>query len=177
VRLRNVDVRAVEIAGVDGIDYAGNRMYFWDARTIGDQYIENGTVWIRHHPDGGKVADEPNERPDSGAWWHGAYRDGPDGELVAEPPPGSARPSDAVERLSAGDPVIEPQIDVDRHGLYLWWPESTSDDHSDVRDAAGEAPGRIHVGTPPGGSYVPRASVGLDYRSPGYDGGNGSGTG
>jgi hypothetical protein len=174
VRLRNVDVRAVEITGVDGVDYAGNRMYFWDAATIGDQFIENGTVWIQHHPNAGKVAGVHNERENSGGWWHGAYRDGD--EFVVEPPPGNAGPADAVERLSAGEPVIEPRVGVDRHGRYLWWPASTSDGHSDVRDADGHAPGRLHIGTPPGGPYVPRSSVGLGYRPPGYATDEGSGT-
>jgi hypothetical protein len=168
VRMRNVDVSAVEITGLDGIRYAGNRMYFWDAQTIGDQYIENGTVWIRHHPGAGKVAGSPNARAGSGSWWHGAYRDGPDGELVAEPPPGSAGPGDAVERLSVGEQVVEPRFGTDRHGRYLWWPESMSNDHSDVRNADGDAPGRLHVGAPPDGPYVPRSTVGLAYRSPGY---------
>jgi hypothetical protein len=166
VRLRRVDVRAVEISGDDGIEYAGNRMYFWDAQTVGDQFIDGGTVWVRHHPRAGKVASAPNDREGSGGWWHGAYRD--DGDLVAEPPPGDAVPTDAVERLSSGDTVVEPRTGVDRHGHYAWWPESASDDRSNVRDAIGDAPGRIHLGTPPDGSYVPRSSVGLEYRSPGY---------
>jgi hypothetical protein len=168
VRLRDVDVSAIEITGVDGIRYAGNRMYFWDAQTIGDQYIESGTVWIRHHPGAGKVAGSPNERTGSGSWWHGAYRDGLDGELVAEPPPGRAGPGDAVERLSAGEQVVEPRTGADRHGRYLWWPESTSDDRSDVRTADGDGPGRLHVGSPPDGPYVPRSTVGLGYESPGH---------
>jgi hypothetical protein len=171
VRLRNVDVRAVEITGVDGVEYAGNRMYFWDAATIGDQYIENGTVWIRHHPDAGKVADAPNDRPDSGGWWRGAYRDGPDGDLVVEPPPGVAGPADAAERLSSGEPVIEPRLGADRDGFYLWWPPDEAPDRSVVRDASGDGPGRIHLGVPAGGPYVPASTVGPDYRSPGYGGG------
>lgn len=175
VRLRRVDVSAVEETGLDGIEYAGNRMYFWDALTVGDQFIEAGTVWVSHHPNAGKVASAPNEREGSGGWFQGAYSD--DGELMAEPPPGDAVPTDAVERLSSGERVVESRTGVDRHGFYVWWPESTSDDHSNVRNTAGDAPGRIHLGTPPDGPYVPYSSVGLGYRSPGYTEDSGGATG
>ena len=168
VRLRNVHVEAIEFTGVDGVDYAGNRMYFWDAATIGDQFVDTGTVWIEHHENAGKVAGIANPRPGSGAWWHGAYRDQDSGELVLEPPPGTAGPADAVERLRAGEPVVVPRFDVDRHGPYLWWPMPDSDRHSALLDSTGEAPGRLHLGTPPGGTYVPRSMVGLAYDSPGH---------
>ncbi len=88
VRLRRVDLEATEFVGADGVAYAGNRMYFWDVTTIGDQFVETGTVWIDHHPDAGKVADEPNPRPTqvgggtartvtATAWWSTPRRDPP----------------------------------------------------------------------------------------------------
>ncbi len=86
---------------------------------------------------------------------------------MVDTPPGSATPTDAVERLSPGETVIEPQIDSDRFGRYIWWP-IPDDAAAAVLDASGSEPGRLHIGRPPGGPYVPAGLAGLGYRSPGY---------
>lgn len=52
---------------------------------------------------------------------------------------------------------------ADDEGAYVWWPDLTQR----IKDLRGR-PGRIRIGRPPGGDFVPASSTGLNYRSPGY---------
>ena len=54
-------------------------------------------------------------------------------------------------------------LGADGEGQYVWWPSLTQR----IKDLHGR-PGRIRIGPPPGGDFVPAASIGLKYRSPGY---------
>lgn len=51
----------------------------------------------------------------------------------------------------------------ERRGRFIWWPGLTRA----VQDLKGR-PGRIWIGVPPGGDFVPAAAAGLGYVSPGY---------
>jgi hypothetical protein len=55
------------------------------------------------------------------------------------------------------------EIGGDEIGTYLWWPHLTQR----IKDDKGR-PARIRLGPPPDGDFVKPASVGLGYRSPGY---------
>lgn len=169
VKMRRVDVRAVSRDGTDGVQYAGNRMFFWDVDTVGDVWVESGTVWVQHHPDAGKVAGAPNPRSGSGSWWRGAYRDGE--QLVEERPPGTARPVDAVERRQSvtGESSTLPATGQDDFGAFFYWPDGEAGRAgAELLGLVDGEGGRIYGGTPPGGSFVSRDAVGLDYRSPGF---------
>ncbi|MGE4086187.1 MAG: hypothetical protein AB7H93_24645 [Vicinamibacterales bacterium] len=169
VHLRRIDLAAIAIDGTDGHRYAGNRMFFWDASTIGDLHLEEGTVWVRHHPAAGKVAARSNPRRSSAGWWHGAYR--VDGGVRGDAAPGSATGTDAVERLSPGAPVQPPRLGLDALGAYAWWPLPPDGSHAAMLNGTGTGSGRIRLGTPPDGPYVRAQDVGEHYRSPGYRGG------
>jgi len=167
--MRRVDVRAISRLGTDGVDYAGNRMFFWDVDTVGDVRVEQGTVWLQHHPDAGKVQGSPNPRSGSGSWWHGAFRRGD--ELVVEPPPGTAVLADAAERRHSitGTSSVPPQSGADALGPFVYWADGAiGRADAELLDLSGGDAGRLYGGTPPGGSFVSRDAVGLDYRSPGF---------
>ena len=154
VRLRRINLTAISAVGEDGYTYAGHRMYRWLPEDVGQQFIDSGTVWMKHHAEGGWV---------DGYSYKVAYRNA-SGVLVPDPPPGTAQFDDTVAPMF-------PQIGQDGTGTYAWWPESntvTVNNLPGVVSWDGRSPGRIYSGTPPGGDYVPAASVGIGYVSPGY---------
>ncbi|MGF9567108.1 hypothetical protein [Neorhizobium sp. JUb45] len=55
------------------------------------------------------------------------------------------------------------EIAADAQGTYVWWPDLSQR----VMDLKGQ-PARIRIGKPPNGDFAPATSVGLGYRSPGY---------
>lgn len=60
-------------------------------------------------------------------------------------------------------PKVGSELASDAIGPYVWWPSLTQV----VRDLQGR-PGKVRIGVPPGGDFVPASAVGLDYVSPGY---------
>lgn len=81
--------------------------------------------------------------------------------------------TDVWAEIPAGqDPhdVIFPKhgatIGSDAISPYVWWPELGGI----IQDLDGN-PGRVRLGAPPGGDFVPAGSVGLNYVSPGYQDG------
>jgi hypothetical protein len=51
VWLRRVDLTAIPFTGVDGETFVGHRLFYWRDDDSGPIRIDNGTVWIDHHPD------------------------------------------------------------------------------------------------------------------------------
>lgn len=64
-------------------------------------------------------------------------------------------------------PMNSSEIAEDALGRFIWWPNLGRQ----IIDLRGR-PGRIRIGRPPQGDFVPAASVGLGYVSPGYQGFN-----
>ena len=154
LRLRRINLKAISEVGEDGYTYAGHRMYRWLPEDVGQQFIDNGTVWMQHHPEGGWAG---------GYSYKVAYRNA-SGVLVPDPPPGNAEFRDTVAPMF-------PLVGTDAIGTYAYWPTSetvTVNGQPGVVSWDGSSPGRIYSGTPPGGDYVPASSVGLGYVSPGY---------
>jgi hypothetical protein len=151
VRLRNVNVRMVELKGEDGIAYAGHRGYYLFPDSAGQQFIDNGTVWVSHHPNSGWVGDRHHKS---------AYRD-TTGNLVPDPPPGTSTFQDNV--------YPRPNIGRDATGTYAFWDESinTAGGRLMVHDWGGAA-GRIYSGVPANGDFVPASEVGTEYVPRGY---------
>lgn len=58
VKLRRVNLKAVEVAGVEqdgatGFSYAGHRMLTKIDEQTGPLHLDSGTVWVQHHPNAG----------------------------------------------------------------------------------------------------------------------------
>jgi uncharacterized repeat protein (TIGR01451 family) len=152
IRLRNVNIEMVESTGEDGYRYAGQRGYYMFTEYVGQQFIDNGTVWISHHRNSGWVG---------GRYYRSAFRDS-NGRLVADPPPGTSSLYDNV--------YPAPVIDKDDLGTYASWLDSVRvsvNGKPAVRNWGDTGPGKIYSGSPSGGDYVPAASVGLNYERPG----------
>ncbi len=170
IRLRRIDMAAVELPDdVPGFRHAGHMGIVWYGDQIGQIFIDPGTVWFQHHVNSG-WGDVPGFR-------RVAYRDAA-GVIHLEAVPGN---SDFVDNFGAGSAFPNTTRDYpygaiagsDATGAFVTWSEAAvlEDGRPAVRDWAGASQGRVYSGTPPHGSYVPVDSVGLEYDSPGYEGG------
>ena len=150
IYIRRMNIEAIQTRGEDGYDYAGHIMYRWDPAKTGQQFLESGTVWVKHHPNSG---------------WHDygvnrhAYRN-QRGELVPDPPPGTSRFENNL--------YIFGETSTDSLGSYVTWDQSLNDGRPAVRNWTDTGRGRIYSGRPPSGDYVPESTVGSEYESPGY---------
>ncbi len=150
IYFRRMNLEAIERRGEDGYDYAGHRLSRWDPAKTGQQFLDRGTVWMRHHRNSGWTA--------TGVYRH-AYRNG-QGQLVPDPPPGNSRFEDNL--------YLAPTINSDQLGTYATWSQNLNDGRPAVRNWTDTGKGRVYSGRPPGGDYVPESMVGRNYQSPGY---------
>ena len=113
MRFRRMNIKAVESDGEEAIDskvidYAGHRMYYMWPEYVGQQFLHNGTVWVRHHTNSGW----------DGGFRKDAYRDSK-GQLVEDPVTGK---STFLDNLYPYDAML----DVDTLGTYASWPETVT---------------------------------------------------
>jgi hypothetical protein len=160
--LRRVNLAAVELPDEadPSFKHAGHRMISIYPNNAGQLFIENGTVFVRHHPNSGRTG----EGPLGGRFHKSVYRDMETNQLVADPAPGTATLAGALGHHS-------PLLAEDEIGVYAYWPDTFTvnvNGRPAVRNWDGSGPGRIYGGEPAGGDYVPRAAVGIGYVSPGY---------
>lgn len=167
IHLRRVDLAAVELADdVSPFRHAGHRGLTWYGNEVGQMFVDQGTVWFRHHANSGWGA--------SGGFKRVAYLDS-GGTVRTEPVSGS---SQFVDNFGAGPTypttatsgAYEATVGSDATGTFATWSSAAtlSDGRPAFRDRTGAAAGRVYSGSPPGGSYVPLDTVGLGYVSPGY---------
>jgi hypothetical protein len=154
VWLRRVNMRAVEKLGPDGTPYAGHRMLSWYGESVGSVHLDLGTVWVQHHPRSGWNRARPNPDPFTD-FWRGVYWSSDLARYVLEPAPGGATFTDALGNTPPNSTA------VDTRGTYARWTGSQ------VLNWTGSTPGRVYSGVPKTGDYVPAASVGIGYISPG----------
>jgi hypothetical protein len=153
--MRRVNIRAYQQPGDDGQAYAGHRMLNWVGASIGTLYLDTGTVWVGHHSASGWNQASPNPSGTT-SFWRTRYWSAASSTHVAEPPPGGAVFTDAL-----GSPTSL-TVGADATGTFARWSSSQ------VRNWQATGDGRVYSGTPAQGDYVPAASVGLRYVSPGY---------
>ncbi len=155
--LRRMNLEAIQRVGPDdGFTYTGHRMFRWDDSKTGQIFIDNGTVWAKHHPDSSWAG---------GYIYKHAYRDQPENYpdydvILPDPSPGTA----TFEDTFYPDPIIG----SDALGEYAWWDDLLDNGLPGVRNWDDTAAGRFYSGAPPQGDYVPAATVGIGYQSPGY---------
>ncbi len=167
VWLRRVDITAVQTPDEAGTyQHAGHRALTWYGNETGQIFIDPGTMWFAHHANSGWTSSGPYRRS--------AYRDAV-GVVQADPVTGSSRFAD---NFGAGPTYpnttrtgpYAPVAATDATGTFVTWSADAtlSDGRPAVRDWAGTGPGRVYSGAPSGGRYVPLATVGLGYVSPGH---------
>ncbi len=166
IYLRRLDMEAVELPDdVAPFSHAGQKGLSWYGDATGRMFVDNGTVWFRHHANSGW--DETRYR-------RVAFRD-EQGEVRLEPVSGDSK----FEHNFRAGPIYPRTYatgsygavsDSDEVGVYVTWPDTAvlSDGHPAFRDWSGIEPGRIYSGLPPSGPYVPLSKIGLNYRTPGY---------
>ncbi len=153
----------VETLGEDGHRYAGHKGYSWTPAGSGRQFLDDGTVWVAHHPNSGWTGAGPFRRV--------AHRDGA-GTLVPEPVLGTATFADNLNPSRRDAAPYTLHTATDALGTYGYWPATATvdadPDKPAVRNLTDTAPGRVYAGRPPTGDYVPATTTGLAYTSPGY---------
>lgn len=165
IQLRRVNLEMVEVAAVDDPrSYAGQRGYVWGKEESGRQFLDNGTVWLKHHINNGWAGGGPFKRV--------AYRDAT-GKVVEDPVPGNATFVDSLSPHSTDPAPYQAIVASDALGTYAYWPETATVNADPsgpaVSNLSGPGPGRIYSGLPPGGDYVLATDIGLAYVSPGYE--------
>jgi len=166
--LRRVDMIAVETADESdpSLRHAGHMGLCWYGDGVGRIFVDNSTVWYRHHVNSGWGT--------LAGFRRGAYRDA-HGRIHVQPVSGE---SEFRHNFKAGpnypttlttSPYAS-RAGTDALGDYATWSDEAvlSDGRPAFRDWSDKAAGRIYSGSPQEGTYVPLSAVGLEYRSPGY---------
>lgn len=132
-----------------------DRAYFRRVNTEGISYVgaDDGMTYVSHTGWGTSVDWTPQLLLDSGTVWHKSHQSG--GTF-----------SDSF----ASDYTVE--IATDALGTYAYYPTTAVNRFGKqlVRNFEDTGSGRTYSGLPPGGDYVRREDVGIDYVSPGYSG-------
>jgi hypothetical protein len=136
---RRVNTEAVSyVAADDGKTYYGHSGWGWYRYESPQLFLEDGTVWHRHHP----LA--------STATFKGSFQNK---EWTED------RNPDYEPQIAADS--------TGTYGYYLD-KAINANGRPAVRNFDDSAAGRVYSGIPPGGDYVPKGSIGIGYASPGY---------
>lgn len=152
MRLRRVNVKAVEVAGVEqdgaaGFSYAGMRMITKANASSGLLHLDPGTVWVQSHPNNGWAG---------GSFKRVRYWDTATLAYVSDPVLGTGVFTDALH-----DDSSVATTGTDGIGTFATL-------GTEIVNWSGTAAGRVYSGVPSNGDYVTANSVGMGYVSPGY---------
>lgn len=159
VYFRRINVQAISFPDEADPSYshAGHAMIALYKNKSGQLFVDNGTVWVTHHPDSGWA-------PKSGGFKKSLYRDRKTGELIPQPVKGSATFANAF----LGGYPAKPTIEKDALGTFIYWTDWITDGKPAIRNWDNTGFGKFYSGRPPEGDYVPVDMAGLKYVSPGY---------
>jgi hypothetical protein len=136
---RRVNTEAISYVGADdGRTYYGHSGWGWYRDESPQLFLEDGTVWHKHHP------------RSSTRTFKGSFRN-QEWTLGRNP---DYEPQIATDSTGAYAYYLDKAVNANGRPA--------------VRNFNDTAAGRVYSGLPPGGDYVPKGSVGVGYESPGY---------